>query len=70
MFVGCWPLSMNLWGCQGFCVYEMIILFHPYGTLVAYIMQHGGKAHNLSGGDGTYIMIAHARALHIPYHMA
>ena len=42
-------------------MYEMIILFHPYGTLVAYIMQHGGKAHNLSGNDGTYIMIAHAR---------
>jgi len=33
MFVGCWPLSMNLWACQAFRVYEMIILFHPYNTL-------------------------------------
>ena len=38
--------------CQAFRVYEMIILFRPYGTLMAYIMQHGGVA--------AYIMNARA----------
>ena len=50
MFVGCWAsLSTVFRGCQAFRVYEMIILLRPYDTLMAYIMQHNGKAHGRMG---------------------
>ena len=37
-------------------MYEMIILFRPYGTPMAYIMQHGGMAYIMQHGGMAYIM--------------
>ena len=37
-------------------MYEMIILFRQYGTLMAYIMQHGGMAYIMQHGGMAYIM--------------
>lgn len=53
--------------CQAFRAYEMIILFRLYGTLAAYIMQHGGKAHGPLARwptGGVYIMNARARCIY------
>ena len=45
-------------------MYEMIILFHPYGTLMAYIMQHGGMAYIMQHGGMAYGPLAHGRRVY------
>jgi len=57
---------MNLWGCQAFCMYEMIILFHPYDTLYGIYYAAWRQGVWAIGPWTAYIMNARA---HVAYTM-